>query len=143
MKNKFYFLPLLFFFTTLWISCTDDVLSEYECDVSYDAGVNSFKTGQWKLVVLEISLSPSSTDYSCNQIIYNFQVDNQLIVTSDIPEDDDQFSGTFEYEIIESDVDDYMTIRIDKSSKSLKVESGKMIMSQAHFDGPIYHLVKL
>src|SRR5690606_4151677 len=51
------------------------------------------------LVLNPVFSNPDSTDYSCNQILYDFKPDGRFIVTSDIAESEGYNAGNYSYEI--------------------------------------------
>lgn len=77
--------------------CIDEEIANLNCKVTPVCGEKGNIVGKWKLVKATEALvtAPTSIDYSCENIIYEFRPDNKLVVTSNI---EGQMSGEYEYQ---------------------------------------------
>lgn len=80
-------------------STLKEVIETFECGVEVIEGEQHEIVGKWKLVLVGYAFStPDPTDYSCNQIVYDFKPDGRLVVTSDIAQTGGYGAGNYSYE---------------------------------------------
>ena len=86
MKKNLFIVSAIFLIAAGWFSCSKG--NTTECGYSLSDNI----IGRWKLIEVSVRkhtnpLSPATiTDYSTETIIFDFQKDNKLIVTGNIPD---------------------------------------------------------
>lgn len=104
--KKITFYIFLLFLSIFSFSCKDEAkddcrideeIANLNCKVTPVCGEKGNIVGKWKLVKATEALvaAPTSIDYSCEDIIYEFRPDNKLVVTSNL---EGQMSEEYEYQ---------------------------------------------
>lgn len=110
---------LLFLVLIMMASCQEDALPQGELNCSVEAvdGPEDSVVGKWKLVKGEVFSSTSQEllmeDYSCNDILYQFNYDGKIVINADLEDYIGHKSGEYIYEIIIQSGVEFDLLKID------------------------------
>lgn len=128
---------------------SEEILTTYQCAVNSVAGPQDDVLGKWKLLSYRtVFYNPDTTDYSCDDIIYEFKRDGGLTVISTIDEPHGYAAGDYTFElkenIVPEDGNTYYTLQIGEHSQwPSTIGAREMILSQAYVDGPVLHFARI
>lgn len=112
------------------------------CPVVAVSGPDDDITGKWKLVKGQtVFYEPRTEDYSCSNIVYHFQQDGIVTISSD-KEDYSPDSSAYEFEQISLYTHDF-TLKIGNIEYGCSISEGKMILDNSQLDGPIRYFVRI
>lgn len=122
-----------------------------KCPVIAKEGPNDSVIGKWKLVKVEIVFAPtteqSTRDYSCDNIVYEFQEGGILIVTGTSENMRAYKNGQYPFEFKDTKLNEYApekyTLEIKNRSISCGIQDNKMIFNDSDLDGDIVHFVRV
>jgi len=126
-----------------------ETVETLQCAVNSVAGKQHEIRGKWKLVSYRtVFYNPTTTDYSCNQIIYEFKQGGRLVVSSDVVEPNGYPAGDYSYEFNQQAASGgnpaHYTLRVGEHSEwPATVGSSEMILSQAYLDGPVMRFIRI
>ncbi|MGS2764747.1 hypothetical protein [Sinomicrobium sp. M5D2P9] len=135
MKN----FTLIFCISLLLSSCNND-----------DDNSSPNIIGDWKMIKIEVYSSElEETDYSDNNILYQFQSDGALIVEADV-DNDGYNNGSYNYEMnlehlsgnLSVEEPQEYIVKIENNKWVLDMSTDTMTLSQAHVDGPTLFFIK-
>lgn len=127
----------------------EETVVTYRCAVNSVAGRQDDVLGKWKLLSYRtVFYHPDTTDYSCDDIIYEFKPNGGLTVTSTVDEPHGYAAGDYAFElkanVAPEDGNRYHTLRIGAHSQwPATIEAREMILSQAYLDGPVLHFARI
>ena len=127
----------------------EETVTTYRCSVNSVAGQQDDVLGKWKLLSYRtVFYNPDTTDYSCDDIIYEFKPDGGLTVTSTVDEPHGYTAGDYAFElkanVAPEDGNTYYTLQIGEHSQwPAMIEPREMILSQAYLDGPVLHFARI
>lgn len=124
-----------------------------QCPVVAKEGPDDNIVGKWKLVKIQVtSFSPypppaSMIDYSCDNIVYEFQEGGILIVTG-APKDIRSYeNGEYPFEFTNTPLNEYApekyTLKIKNRGISCGIQDNKMVFNDSDLDGDIVHFVRI
>lgn len=131
-----------------FFSCKKDELdiNDLQCPVTAIQGEKNDIIGKWKLVKQKNAWGLPTIDYSCQNIIYEFKSDGNLLVTSGDGKNDLSIPlGSHEFELISTPLPNdplkevqSLSIIGDSMSSSwpCEISANEMTLSQAWLDGP-------
>lgn len=118
-----------------------------DCPVVPMAGADDDITGKWKLVTAVqpfTSEGPITTDHSCHNTIYHFQVDGTLTISSDR---EGVLVGQYEYELKHQPLFEHLdrdyTLIIGNGKDACSIFEGSMVLDNSPLDGPVLHLIRI
>ena len=143
-------MKLLIIFLLIFVGCkkTEVIDIDLKCSVVARKGNDNQIIGKWKLVKAQtVFLDPRTVDYSCNQIIYAFDLNGNLTITADTADIIGQNSGSYDYTFSKSSFfegqNEKYTIKIKQRSITCGISNGVMILDDSPLDGPILYLVRI
>jgi len=128
---------------------SEEAVTAYRCSVNSVAGHQNDVLGKWKLLSYRtVFYNPDTTDYSCDDIIYEFKSDGRLTVTSTVDEPHGYAAGDYAFELKANVAPEdgiwYYTLQIgEHSAWPAMIEPREMILSQAYLDGPVLHFARI
>ncbi|MEC3881491.1 hypothetical protein [Parapedobacter sp. 10938] len=128
---------------------SEEIVTTYQCAVNSVAGHQDDALGKWKLLShWTVFYNPHTTDYSCDDIIYEFKREGGLTVTSTVDEPYGYAAGDYPFElkanVAPEDDNMYYTLQIGEHSPwPATIGTREMILSQAYLDGPVLHFVRI
>ncbi|MCC5938326.1 MAG: hypothetical protein JJU34_13695 [Lunatimonas sp.] len=149
MMKKVY--PILVTLSLLcFTACWGPEDPDKECEVVPVAGDDNNIVGRWKLVewqqVVMINGGWRIENYSCDNIVYHFQEDGILSVSSDVTK---EFGGEFHdgsmYELAEESFDNYYSykLKIGTLGYWFSLTDGIMKLDRRPTDGPLLTLIRI
>ncbi len=116
------------------------------CRVEAKQGSDDDIVGAWKLVQGQtVFYEPKTTDYSCDNVIYEFQENGTLAISSNTSNLTGLEAGNYTYELLnESFLESgEFTLQIEGSIQGCKISTDAMILNSAPLDGPILNFVRI
>ncbi len=143
MKAKI-ILAIIIMLSTLSCKKDDSIIADLKCTVTAVHGEKDNIIGKWKLVKQNNAWDLPIIDYSCQNIIYEFKSDGNLLVIGD---NEDQLSvplGSHKFELTAiplpndplKEVRSLSIIGDSLSSWPCEISTNEMTLSQAMLDGP-------
>jgi len=150
ISNRGWHFGLVFFGITLMASCQEVEIPEgkLRCQVEAVAGEEDDVVGKWKLVQERrfkmINGEIQLIDYSCNNIIYRFNLTGILEITNDVGRDG-HVPGEYVFELISPSLGEinYHILKIGTLSWPCMIEKRNMTLNLAHVDGPTLYFVRI
>lgn len=141
-KFPLYSLVLLAF---LCSHCSEAEDPDLACPIVAVNGADDDIVGKWKLVKGQaVFYEPRTEDYSCSNIVYHFQEDGQLVISSTIEGFQGFSAGQHNYEFLQAPLLDHdYTLKIESVKIPCSVSGSSMIVDDSALDGPILHLVRI
>lgn len=141
---------MLCFCLMLHAGCETNGLSNHnlECKVNAVDGAQDNVIGKWRLVKLEeVFYNPKVTDYSCYIIIYHFNEEGKLLVSSNIEENIIYEPGEYDYSfnigtLYEGGEENY-TLKISSINWACGIQESNMALNNAPVDGPKLYFVRI
>lgn len=138
---------IVFLICVLGCGKNNDLGDSPRCKVETKIGQDDDIVGNWKLIKGQAVFDgPKTTDYSCDNVIYKFQEDGILVVSSDtktvIGIDAGQYAYQLHHELLESS-DEEFTLQIDGLTMGIEISTDAMIINHSYLDGPILHFVRI
>ena len=148
-KHNLIFRLVIVFLIGVW-GCSKNSEPDDEgqrCQVKAKDGQDDDIIGEWKLVKGQtVFHEPKTIDYSCDNIIYKFQENGTLVVSSDtetlIDLETGQYSYQLRHEPLESSNEEF-TLQIEESFIGSEISADTMILNHSYLDGPILHFVRI
>jgi len=147
MKSTF---PVLLAFMLLHcIACSEQEDANKECEVVPVAGDDNNIVGRWKLVewqqVVMINGGWRIENYSCENIVYHFQEDGILSVSSSMEDFSGKSHNGSAYELVEESFENYNNykLRIGTLGYWFSLVDGIMKLDMRPADGPLLTLVRI
>jgi hypothetical protein len=142
MKLLIIFLLLLpLCMAILGAGCEKD---EQECSTVAVNGNKDDIAGKWKLIKgEEVYYNPRTVNYSCNNVIYHFQSDDILIITSDIGDIIGFEHGQYSYEFSLTENKENYTLKIGHLQGGCVISSTNLNINYSSLDGPILNFVRI
>ncbi len=137
------FLFMLPFCVVLFVvGCEED--DDEKCSTIAINGPEDDITGKWKLINgEEIFFNPRTVDYSCNNVVYHFQTDSILTITSDIVDIIGFAPGQYSYEFGLGEDKEHYRLKIDHSQGGCNISGSDLDINYAYLDGPILHFIRI
>lgn len=138
-KFQLYSLVLLGF---LCSHCSEAEDPDMACPIVAVIGADDDIVGKWKLVKGQtVFYEPRTEDYSCSDIVYHFQQDGILTISS-VKEDYSPDPSAYEFDQISLYAHEF-TLKIGNRKYGCSISEGRMILDGSPLDGPIRYFVRI
>ena len=147
-KNNF-FSTVVILFLTCFLGCEkgSKLNVNQRCKVEAKIGQDNDVVGKWKMIRGQTAFHEQRTiDFSCNNIIYDFQTDGTLSISSDTENLISLASGKYKYELLFEPLEasnEEFTLQIDGLVTGSEISTDAMTINHSYHDGPILHFVRV
>jgi hypothetical protein len=146
MKNIIFKIWIAIIFMFMGISCHKSTVKNCQ-PVSINGSQTDIK-GDWKQVQGKtVFFNPKTIDYSCDNIIYHFRMNDSLIIESDVISPIGYESGNYGYQFtlgsLYNDPAKKYTLKIGNSNWACGISGGDLVLDSSPLDGPILYLVRI
>lgn len=147
MKTRL-ILSIVIILTTFSCKKGDSIIGDLNCTVTAIHGKKDNIIGKWKLVTgRQFGYKITNEDYSCQNIIYEFKSNGNLIVTGDVENYFGISPGTYEFKLNSKPVHEWIeekqTLRIGDRDWPCGISQYKMTLNDSPLDGPILTLYRI
>ncbi|MGV3763415.1 hypothetical protein [Parapedobacter sp.] len=147
-KSNFFPTLMILLLTYSW-GCqkSNRLNANQRCKVVAKIGQDNDIVGKWKMVKGQTAFHEQKIiDFSCDNIIYDFQTDGTLSISSDTENLISLASGKYKYELLfeplEASNEEFM-LRINGLVMGSEISTDAMTINQSYHDGPILHFVRI
>lgn len=147
--GRLFTITVLIALSTLAACKKEDRLDESpKCPVSAVNGANDNVIGKWKLIKAKVVFKNQETeDYSCDDIIYDFQDDGVLLISGSsdkaIGYQEGQYMYEFTTERLFEGLEEGYTISINNRKIATGIKNNQLVLNDSPLDGPILYFVRV
>lgn len=125
---------------------TNETGDGQRCRIEAKQGLDDDIVGTWKLVKGQtVFYEPKTIDYSCDNVIYEFQEGGALVISSNTSELIGLEAGNYTYELLNEPFleSEEFTLRLGGLTQGCEISTDAMTLNNAPIDGPILNLVRI
>lgn len=136
------------FLISMWgCSKNNDLDDGQRCKVEVKIGQDDEIIGDWKLIKGQTVFNePKTVDYSCENVIYKFEEDGSLVISSNTEDLIDLGTGEYLYQLrfepLEASNEEF-TLKIGEAEMGCEISADAMILNSSYLDGPILHFARI